>query len=191
MWAEHGTFMFLVREVGDFPIKPHQHGMHPIILAIRLFLKQDHCWRSASDWPSDAPWGLGLTQLEQVPRRPQTRPSVIRTAQRAPFKYPLPHLLGLEDSTVIQGAARGGGDAGTWPVHSPGRAELRVPSLRLWRWAPRRPRVTPALSLGLRPRAQAVATPSQLCKIIAHLPGISPDHRVLASQEPQPVNPKG
>lgn len=147
--------MFIVREVGDFPVKRHRHGTHPIILAIRLFLKQDRCWRSASDWPSDASWGLGLTQLERVPRRPQAWPSVIRTVQWASFKYPLPHLLALEDSTAIQGADQGRGDAGTRPVHSPGCAELRVPSLRLWRRAPRGPSTTPALSLGPRPRGQA------------------------------------
>ena len=98
--------------------------MHPIVLAVRLFLKQDRCRRSASDWPGDAPWVLGLTPLERVPCRPQTRPSVIRTVPWASFKYPLPHLLALEDSTAVQVADRGGG---CWDMAGP-------PS---WtRWAP-------------------------------------------------------
>ncbi|CAI9173831.1 unnamed protein product [Rangifer tarandus platyrhynchus] len=37
---------YVHRKGGDFPIKPHQHGTHPIVLAVRLFLKQDHCWRT-------------------------------------------------------------------------------------------------------------------------------------------------
>lgn len=59
------------------------------------------------------------------------------------------------------------------------------------------PSVTPAPSLGTRPRVRQpvlsarVATPSPLCKIRAQLPGVSPNHKVLTSQEPQSVNPKG
>ena len=162
--------IYVHRKGGDFPIKPHQHRMHPIILAVRLFLKQDRCRRSASDWPGDAPWVLGLTPLERVPCRPQTRPSVIRTVQWASFKYPLPHLLALEDSTAVQVADRGGwmlGHGRSTRLDTLGSRSL--PSCSGDRYHAGLS-VIPAPSLGTRPRVRQpvlsarVATPSPLAK---------------------------